>query len=258
MNIIIEGEGETHPVKRGAITITASRCVENFAGMEQIGDKDAPGFTTQELEALHQSIQYSELIKMPCPVQPDLVASVLIIRNAVWAFHMTPAMLYEELAALDWDKKFKSYGTVKNRDARYNLCFSRFSQEPDYEAGKGRVINLDSLPYLGHVMNYLHCFLGEKGKGLLAEGNYYYDTNKCYIGFHGDAERKMVIGIRVGNPIPLYYQWYYQGQKVGEEKVVMVNEGDIYIMDEKATGNDWKRKIIPTIRHAAGARNKIK
>lgn len=257
MNIEIVPEGLENP-RRGAITITASRCVENFAGMEKIGDQMAPGFTGAELEHLHRTIQYSELIKMPCPTQPDLVASVLIIRNGVWAFHMNPRDLYDELAALDWDKKFKSYGTVKNRDARYNLCFARFSQEPDYEAGKGRVINLDSLHYLGHLMNYLHCLIGEKGRGLLAEGNYYYDVNKCYIGFHGDKERKMVVGIRVGEPIPLYYQWYQQTQKIGEEIMVMVNEGDIYIMDEKATGNDAAKRIIPTIRHAAGKRENYK
>jgi hypothetical protein len=28
--------------------------------------------------------------------------------------------------------------------------------------------------------------------------------------------------------------------------------GDIYLMDEKATGNDWKNKSIETLRHATG------
>jgi hypothetical protein len=37
-----------------------------------------------------------------------------------------------------------------------------------------------------------------------------------------------------------------------------LHHGDIYVMDEKATGNDWKKKLIPTLRHAAGAEKYIK
>lgn len=32
-----------------------------------------------------------------------------------------------------------------------------------------------------------------------------------------------------------------------------LNSGDIYIMDEIATGNNWKLRKTPTLRHAAGA-----
>ena len=46
-----------------------------------------------------------------------------------------------------------------------------------------------------------------KGKGaapegcaaLMAEGNYYFDTTKCGIGFHGDTERRKVVAVRTGN-----------------------------------------------------------
>lgn len=33
----------------------------------------------------------------------------------------------------------------------------------------------------------------------------------------------------------------------------MVNDGDIYVMSDKAVGYDWKKKTINTLRHAAGA-----
>ena len=42
----------------------------------------------------------------------------------------------------------------------------------------------------------------------LGEGNYYYDIKKCGIGFHGDAERRKVVGIRLGDSIPLHFQWF--------------------------------------------------
>lgn len=243
---------------RGAITITASQCVENFVGMEKIGQANSPGFTLEDLEAFYSKLPGSELIRMPCPVDLNITANILIIRNGVRMFHVEPEQLYNEMAALNWDTKGKQRGKVVNKHARYNLCFSYYSQEPDYESGKGRVIDINSLVYLKHIMSYLHLLLNDKAKGINAEGNYYFDTKKCYIGYHGDGERKMVIGIRIGEPIPLYYQWYQDSKKIGEEITLNLNEGDIYVMDEKATGNDWKKRIIPTVRHAAGCRNKIK
>lgn len=32
----------------------------------------------------------------------------------------------------------------------------------------------------------------------------------------------------------------------------MLHYGDLYIMSKKAVGTDWKKKIIPTLRHTAG------
>ena len=40
--------------------------------------------------------------------------------------------------------------------------------------------------------------LGKKGENLICEGNRYFDIKKCGIGWHGDSERKKVIGLRLG------------------------------------------------------------
>ena len=39
---------------------------------------------------------------------------------------------------------------------------------------------------------------------------------------------------------------------------ITLNHGDIYIMSEKSVGNDWKRRKIPTLRHAAGFASVLK
>jgi 2-hydroxy-3-keto-5-methylthiopentenyl-1-phosphate phosphatase len=51
-------------------------------------------------------------------------------------------------------------------------------------------------------------------------------------------------------------QRYIQKEKYIEKLVDFddLNDGDIYFMSQKAVGTDWKRKIIPTLRHAAGAK----
>jgi hypothetical protein len=94
--------------------------------------------------------------------------------------------------------------------------------------------------------------IGEKALDLKAEGNYYYDITKCGIGYHGDSERRRVVGVRIGATLPLRYQWFYQSKSIGPFINFNLEHGDIYIMSEKAVGTDWKSSNIPTLRHAAG------
>jgi len=97
-------------------------------------------------------------------------------------------------------------------------------------------------------------FLGDKGKNLKAEGNKYYNVKNTGIGFHGDSERKIVAACRLGEKISLHYNWFLRGESVGKRIKIDLNHGDMYIMSEKATGNDWKKKKTLTLRHAAGAK----
>jgi hypothetical protein len=126
------------------------------------------------------------------------------------------------------------------------------SQEPDYENKKGRIVSFKDVPLLNTVKKNLPLYFGKKTEKLIAEGNYYYDPKKCYIGFHGDAERMIVVGIRVGKPFPLHYQWYQNGETIGKRLEIKLNDGDIYAMSAKAVGTDWKKRLTQTLRHAAG------
>ena len=89
---------------------------------------------------------------------------------------------------------------------------------------------------------------------LNAEANYYHTLSQCGIGYHGDGERRKVFTVRIGasERMPLYYQWYQRSQPVGERIEVVLQEGDMYVMSEKAVGFDWLKKIVPTLRHASG------
>lgn len=48
------------------------------------------------------------------------------------------------------------------------------------------------------------------------------------------------------------YYGYHNSNPIGNLYEVQLNNGDIYIMSEKTVGSDWKKKKIPTLRHAAG------
>ena len=179
-------------------------------------------------------------------------AAVLVIPNGVKALGTDPDALKKEHDSLDVDKHAFMYGRVVNKRARFNLCFGDKSQEPDYEAKKGRVVAFPDIPLTNIIRESIPTIFGPKTKGLKAEGNYYYDPKKCGIGFHGDSERMIVIAVRLGPSIPLHYQWFYKNKPVGERIKLNLYHGDMYAMSTKATGNDWKRSSIYTLRHAAG------
>lgn len=242
------------------ITITYGESVENHVGNQQIGKKLNQGISYTELQNMEKKLnkKYTcELIDLKSFLDtkyhtetPD--AGILIVRNFVGTFFKSKtasSIMFDELAQLTWDTKALMRGKVVNKHARYNLCFADFSQDPEYEDGKGRVYDFKDLKKLDEMRKFLEKLVGES---LNAEGNYYYDTKKCYIMYHGDGERFIVCGVRFGADFPLYYQWYKNYESISDAKKISLSSGDLYIMSDKAVGCDWKRKTIPTLRHAAG------
>lgn len=243
------------------ITITYGENVENHVGNQQIGQIASSGFTVDQLNTIYNKMTTSgydckiiDLCSMLTSEQKTDAspATLLVVKGFVNKFfgaNDASTKITNQLQSLNWDKKALMRGKVVNKHARYNLCFADFNQEPVYEAGKGRVYNFANVDYLAKIRQYLKDLLGIT---LNAEGNYYYDLKKCYIGFHGDAERLAVVGVRFGSDFPLYYQWYHKSAAITTPLKIDLSDGDLYIMSEKTTGNDWKRSSIKTLRHAAG------
>lgn len=255
------------------VTLTLGDQAENHAGMQKLGElvEVGQGFHLEDMELMKMKL---EEIGISCDLisldlcQPlneiDLKltpedAYVLIIRDGVNKIlransEFTQEDLFNEHSNLDHDKQAWMKGKVVNKHARWNLCFDDIGQEPAYEEKKGRIVSYDDIPITKHLMSQIPTYFGRKSENLKGEGNYYYDKQKCGIGFHGDSERRKVIGIRLGNgeSPPLHFQWFINSEPVGERIILPLNSGDMYVMSEKAVGQDWKRKKIYTLRHAMG------
>lgn len=247
------------------ITVTFAENVENHRSNQQIGTISQAGFTYPELRDVHNKLTQhgfeSHLINLGdyLPVEYGKYdAGFLVIHNGINAFIDPVDLLYDELKALDYDKYFLNYGKVNRKHARHNLCFADFDQTPNYEIGNGTVVDFKHLPHLSHIRQHLATLTNDKATNLFAEANHYYDVEKCYINFHPDLERKVVIGLRLGRSFPLYFNWYLDGKRIGPRIDFDLNHGDIYIMDEKACGNDGRKRKIPILRHAAGFERNIK
>lgn len=257
-----------HEYDLSVMTITFSECVENQVGMEQIGQKCQRGFNYKDLKLADNYFK-----KIGCKTElyylNDLLyendandAHLLVIRNGVDKILENDGIVknkddvFDLLKSIKWDNKY--YDTrrkrVLNKNARVNTCFSTFSQEADYIHKKGTIHNFKDLDLLNVLRNHIGK-IDSQFENLNAEGNWYYNLDNCGIGMHGDAERLKVLGIRLGNqPMNLCYRWYQNSKykDIGKFFEIMLNPGDIYIMSEVSTGNNWKKKKIKTLRHCCG------
>lgn len=246
-------------------TLTFCETAENHKGMQMIGDIADRGLTKAELDvarAWFTSRGINTIMVCLNNFAPkDVVtepAYLLIAKNGISAI-VDPNELYEEQNGLEKDSKAFMYGRVVNKKARHNLCFAMFRQSADYENKKGTVVHFEDVPKTNAIRETLASVLPENEhmQNLVCEGNYYYDTKKTFIGFHGDKERRIVVAARMGDDFPIYYQWYYQSKAVGKLFSYTLSHGDMYFMSDKTVGSDWMSSSKYTLRHAAALDKKL-
>ena len=261
------------------ITITYGDQAEAHVGMKKNGRMAEAGLTIEEIDSAAQKfsdqggsvVNYNlkdlldsceiEAVKALLPHTEE--AKFLVVSNGVDTILSTYTEtglghqdMYKEQNDLKHDRHYWDTRRKKklNKNARGNLCFDHQGSEADFEgAHAGTIVAFNDVPVTNAIRLMLPNYFGSKGENLKAEGNYYYDSSKTGIGFHGDAERKITIGTRLGNDMPMCYQWFYRGKAIGKKLEITMPSGTIYAMSQKAAGCDWKRSSILTLRHAAGS-----
>lgn len=238
------------------ITHTFSECVENHAGMKMHGVKLPRGFTEDYLNAC--MIKHGgQILDMRIE---DKRAVVWKIPNGVDRL-LGPGAA-DKLHAESWSQQFDHQflndkkQEVQYKWGRYNNCYADESGEPDYANGKGRLIAFGDAPMMAALRAKLPELLGDEAKDLYAESNLYpnVESAKVGIGFHGDTERSIVVGVRIGKAqLPLRFQWYKNSDAISDEHVLELAHGDMYVMSWEATGQNWlKTKTVPVLRHGVG------
>ena len=240
--------------------ITWSHAVESDPSAQSIGEKGT-ALDYDDVEDLqHEFAGYeTEFIDMSTydpKSNAPVKACVLIVRgyfeNEIFHELLTVKPAYV-------DRHMWSYGTCKNKNARWNTNMTDAAAEgnipnPNPKKRCSSQIPFDEYPAAKRARAKLTA-LGVKAgldlQNLKMEVNYYFP--KGFIGRHGDVERNLVIGGSVG-VTDRVIQWseYYQN-KPGKTWQVVLHPGDMYIMCGKASGVDWKKSSIPTFRHCAGS-----
>jgi alkylated DNA repair dioxygenase AlkB len=257
---------------QNTITFTFGDAGENHVGMQMIGKKlsNGNGFTIDELIKIKENVEsygrHCELYNLNDLIDNNILdkfgkngfenASILVIRKFVP--EKMADDLYNNHLKLNWDTKYKCNRRKKvlNKHARSNLVYSDIAQTADYENAKGTIISWKTTPLLNNLklaIAGMGKWCNNKSKNLICEGNNYHTIGKTGIGWHGDTERTKVIAIRVGKSMNLCYKWWYKNESRGKLFNITLNHGDLYIMNEKCVGNDWKKSSIWNLRHSAGA-----
>jgi hypothetical protein len=238
-------------------TITFGDVAENHAKMQKIGTLHENGYSIEKLIQIQEKLNgyglLTEMVDLNVGFNETFSeAKVLVVRKGAQFIlgEETTEGLIQENDNLTMDKKALMRGKVVNKVARWNLCFADEDQEPNYEDGKGRVVAWKHIPRMSRIRQVISEWTEDTL--LNGEANYYYDISQCGIGFHGDGERRKVFAVRMGETMPLYFKWYQNSESVGEHFELVLNDGDMYIMSEKAVGFDWLKKKIPTLRHSTG------
>tara|TARA_B110000014_G_C20083656_1_gene566544 strand:+ start:420 stop:1217 length:798 start_codon:yes stop_codon:yes gene_type:complete len=250
-----------------AMTLTFGDRAENHEGMQMLGSGADGGFSYEDLAKIKESLDalgYGEMCELidlrelakerPEGVPEPAAAYLLVIRGFLTKRRADD--IFKENMSFEWDKKLWNWKqkVVQDKHARHNVCYDDEGQEANFPEGKGTIIAWKSVPATHAVLRVLPVLLGEKGEDLVCEGNLYYDVDKTGIGWHGDKERKKVVGVRFGKSIPLKFRWWYRNKSFGETLSLSLFHGDAYIMSEKAVGWDWGCPVKhgPTLRHSAG------
>ena len=247
------------------ITLTFGDAGENHAGMNIIGKigEIGSGFNYEDLLIVKNELEKNgyecELIALNELCKFKLVMYELIrgeVTKDAYILVMRKGVDYfiKKEGGDKWDRKYWDTRRKKvlNKHARANVCFGEKNIEPNYEEKQGRIVAYNDVENLNILRKNMGLLLGEKGNNLICEGNRYYDIKKCGIGWHGDSERKKVIGVRLGAKMVFKIRWYFKSKPVSESVNIELNGGDMYMMSEKAVGYDWKRSSVYSLRHSAG------
>ena len=231
------------------------------------------GFSTNELKILAEKLgDLAEYISISDSLPEELRsandAGVLVIRcnksntdgSIPVSLDFANRLYDEQKTKVEYDSKYwdNRRGKTLNKRARKNIVFGKEEIVHSEDYKQSTVKAFSNLPELNKIKELIPLILGERAQDLNAEGNFYHQP-KSGIGYHGDAERKIVICLSLGKSSTLRYNWRMPGTSEHTHKPVSltVNHGDIYIMSEKATGYDWKKRSKVRVVHGAGYKSYI-
>lgn len=217
------------------------------------------GFSISKLKSIKEKIgKFAEIIwisdKLPANLVNDNEACVLVIRqNEDFISKKYADELLNEQCNIDYDSQYwdnRRQKTLTKR-ARLNIVFGENEIDHSEDYKQCTVKSFNNIPRLQKFKSSLPTIFGSDAENLSAEGNHYHH-DKSYIGFHGDTERKIVICLSLGKTSTIRFSWRmpYSSEHSVEPTDIKINHGDIYIMSEKATGFDWKKRSKVRVVHS--------
>lgn len=169
------------------------------------------------------------------------LADILLVKNYI------TDNIYEDLLNVNWDKKIFLRNKIVNRIEKYVITINKEKQEPNYNIGEYRVLKYDNFDTLNNLKDKLLLLFNQES--FICQGDYYYNHEKLNLKYQGSKVNNMIC-IHLGDPIKLSYKWFFANKSVSDDFMITLNHGDLYIMNEKATGHDCKLKKNTVLKYS--------
>eukprot|EP00932_Pfiesteria_piscicida_P022557 SRR837773.9307.p1 GENE.SRR837773.9307~~SRR837773.9307.p1 ORF type:complete len:307 (-),score=101.04 SRR837773.9307:123-1043(-) len=253
-----------------AYAITMCDCAENASspGNVKLGQRLKKGLCVADLEKIRDA-----LVKKDASLQPRIVAlrtaaqlageqldaapvaHVLHCPGGVRGLGSAAEVLFAEMRSKPMDDRVISYGREVTRHRRKNCLIGAEHQDGHtWQDESGRnfrrplTYSWEEMPAMRQAHRAITKILGKTsiaGAPIHAEVNLYeYGAAKSDItqgiGYHADNERKVVFALNLaddGCERFLEFQYFERFRPVGRAVRFALKQGDLYVMDEAATGS---------------------
>lgn len=264
----------SHMEQYDTFTVTFCTRRRDVHSMAKLGDEANNGVSTAFIDQLisrlgdhpHVVVDLTralDSINIPASAPNIPGAKVLIVKNGAGFFAScfdtdpprAKSEVLRELRSMPYDRQAMLYKRLCASHARYTNKLDDYSQEPDLINGQGTVASFANYGCINTIRHSISQFLG-RDTPLVGEVNNYFDARRCGIGWHGDAERQLWAAMRAGpgsSEMPLKFQWFHKSSPIGEIVSVDLDDGDVIFFSSWATGYNFNKGSLLTLRHAAGS-----
>ena len=248
--------------------LTFSDVISHSSKMKEIGIPCSSGFKNEDLMRMFSvlPIGTAELHNirdiLPSTFYNIPDSYVLIMRSTFKSFsdEIIKVFTSEEsnniegqITGVNWDRERFHNGRIVENKLNHKLLFNDmydgYKSFPNIEENIGTIYNSRRI----ESIRQLHILLeSTMGSGLFIEGTSYYDINQCYTPFGQEKKKKKIIGLCIGNSIPLCFKWFHNTQITSDIYKIILNHGDLFIMSEMAAGLNKESKTKLYIKHGFG------
>ncbi len=197
-----------------------------------------------------------ELYCLPHPFGEPYCGYVLKCENFVDAVMKEGAdELFAEHSELHHDSFLCTTDRVINLQRKHVMRYAHnFNQVCDRTRLHNTVLHLSETPLLQKISQTMNTMFGRKGNKLFWKMDMLYDLNKCGHKFKGQTEGDWGSAqIRLGAEVPIKFKWFYQNKAIEDALTIVPSHGSLIVLDGcVASGKNWRRPHICTIRHAEG------
>lgn len=227
----------------------------NQRGLGAVAEKGwDEDFLRQTASKLREQGVDAEIVELTphCEVAGAADACVLVVRNFNQQLCDT---LYGNIDTFKFDDFKKMYGKVCDSHSRHLLYIGNTASAPNREESKHTVLPWEDEPELRGIRDWMRSSIGQCDEISVGCVLKYPNIERCGISWHGDGDRKKTALFRLGpnsERHPLHFAWFHRHDIVSPVISVELKHGDFIMYSAKATGADFKKSSIPTVRHATG------